>query len=1181
MSRYLDKMTTFTFAAILAAALPGAALAELPPFEEGALADYVPDVAHGAIVYNASGCATCHSVEDEMSLLAGGRVFENRLGKVYAPNITADPTAGIGTWTNAQFLNALMRGVSPEGEQYYGAFFPYASYARMKPEDALDLFAYVKTLPQSDQASKEHEVNVFGRSALLLMNADRMVMTPHKNPQIARGQYLVEALGHCSECHTPRSGFEIDETNAYKGFMGFFGDYAPDISGERLASIAPEAFIIGTMANGLKLNGKPIAAGSMRRIAMQTATLSLEDRAAMYAFLTGTPFDVSTLPQEPAVLVELKTDVKTDATADPVDDPAVIKVAEVVDPVEIGKATGSEGLMQVVAASCEKPAEPVDLAEPAATKSIVVEPVPPAVPAEIESAADEVMDKHCRNCHGPGQRNDKTFPMHDIADMAIDPTAVIPGDPDKSPLYSSIALNRMPLGAKLTSEELDAIKAWIIALGDAQKAPAVVAEPVTEPVVEPVAEVAPQAPAVDLPTFAGGDFTQLHTAAVTDLQAIDERDRPFMRFFSFADTPLPAMDCASEGMMLNPMAYLHGGLNKFINSVSRGPRLAAVKPVEGTDGALVRIDIRDYGWSADDWTALSTGAFTQGAVEAGFTEEAWADLAEVYPYGIDPASNSLLAVLADGTGAPVPIIGASWFTHHGSEAPYYDMLLRLPADIKILEERMGLDVNYLIQQREMVRAGFTEGSSGVSDHNRMLERFDLPRGGYYWKSYDFANSDGVQSLLLHPDGPAEAEPLPSGTEPFEHDGGEMIFSLANGMQGYYLSTATGERLQVGPASIVSFRNKPVGKGVEIVNARSCFDCHENGIIRKSDEIRPFIESSNTLSRDQREILLEIYAPAETIETLYRQDQDAFRAALEDLGVVEKSAAGIAVSLQAPAMEGGGEIVTYLSDLQFENLDLEAVARTFFLTEEEFRERMRSMGDPVLMQTVDAMVQRIDAGLFVTRSEIEDVYADLLPRLTDYRPYMADYQEYVPQAGAYEEKAVAALEYQAEKQAEAYVPQAENTLQAYVAPVDNADPLILELSVPYVEVKVNDLLEFDVKANRACELQVLYVEETKTVEELPPEVLGPAFLEAGETRRIPYPGSGFQLRFDTTGKGETMVAYCREGGLGDTRISGEAAVAYAKGRFQPLSRGLVIERTEQVAKDGGLSATNAVTFNVAP
>ena len=1172
-------------------------------FEGGAFDSFAADAVRGEVIYDAAGCATCHSVEDDMQLLAGGRVFENRLGKIYAPNITADPVAGIGGWTNDQFLNALMRGVSPEGDAYYGNFFPYAAYGRMKPEDALDLFAYLKTLPQSDAVSREHEVNLFGDSALLLMNTGRAVLTVSADPQIARGQYLAEALGHCGECHTPRSGFDMDLANAYSGYMGFFGDYAPDITKARLEKFGPEAFIVGTMGKALKLNGKPLAAGSMRRVSMLSGKLSLEDRAALYAYLTNTPVDIAALPQPPLVLAEATVpavdptapDVPAAGATAATELPAVVAEeiipVAVIDAKEIGKPTGSENLMKVVAAACEPPAAAV-MAEVPPTAP--VEPAPvmaavmPGISPEIESAANMVLDKHCRSCHGPGQRNDRTFPMHDISDMAMDTTAVIPGDPEKSPLYASIALNRMPLGTKLTPAELDAIKAWIVALGEVPAvAPVVAANPeAANPEAAAVAAPEPAAPPVaaeiDLPRFVGGDFTQLSLAAVSDLQSLDERDRIYMRFFSFADTPLPEVDCMMQGKMLNPMQYLHAGLNKFVNSVSRGPRVVPVSPVAGTDGALVRIDIRDYGWTEQDWMAISTGIYTQGAADAGFSDAAWADLADIYPYAIDPASNSLLAVIADATATPVPIVGASWFTHHGSEAPYYDMLLRLPADIKDLESRMGLDVNASIYNRDVTRAGFTEGSSGVSDHNRMIERHDLGRGGYYWKSYDFANSDGVQSLLLHPDGPAEAVPLPSGTEPFEHDGGEMIFSLDNGLQGYYLSTANGIRLQVGPASIVSYRNKPVGKGVEIVNARSCFDCHENGIIRKSDELRPFIETSNTLSRDQREVLLEMYPAADVLETFYRDDSATFLAALEDLGAVQPSAAGIAVSLQAPMSAGGGEIVTYLSDLQFDNLDLEAVARTFFLSEADFRDRMRSMGDPVLMQTVDQWIQRADNGLFVTRSEIEDVYADLLPRLTDYRPYQPYVQAYVPQTVAgYDAKAVAALQYETEQQAVPYTPPAAGSLPAYTAETDNADPLILELSVPYVDVRVNDLLEFDVRANRACELQVLYVEETKTVEELPPEVIGPAFLQPGETRRIPYPGSGFQLRFDTTGKGETMVAYCREGGLGDTRISGQQAVDYATEHFQPLSRGLVIERFAQVDRDNGASAANAITFNVAP
>jgi mono/diheme cytochrome c family protein len=1155
-------------AGVLLAVWSTSARAELAPFTDGQFASYTPNAEHGAEVYNAAGCATCHSVEGEMQLLAGGRGFENRLGKVYAPNITNDATAGIGGWTDAQFLNALMRGVAPDGSSYYGAFFPFAAYARMKPEDALDLRAYLKTLPTSDLASKENEVNLFSDQALLMLNSDRPALVPPADPQLARGQYLVEALGHCAECHTPRDGFSLDQTKAYTGFMGYFGDYAPDISGPRLQTVGAEAFVIGSLAEGKKLNGRAFGAGSMRRVAEETAHLSLEDRAAMYAYLTGQPLDVKTLPQEPVKLVE--AEAVAGAPAAPVEEAKL-------DPVKVGAMTGSEPLMQVVAAACEKPLEPV--AAEAAPVEPAAAPVVAGVPEAVEHAADVVFDKACRTCHGPGQRNDSTFPMHDIADLAASPAAVTPGDPDKSPVYASIARNRMPLGAKLTPAELDQIKAWIIAVGEADKAKA--AAPAAPLAAAPVASADPAQPRpeVKIPRFVGGDYSQLMLAAVADLQATEERDRRYMRYFSFADTALPPVDCTQTGMEANPMAFLHGALNKFINSVSRAPRLRKVDPVAGTDGALVKIDIRDFGWTEDDWVSLSTGAYTEGAQEAGFTEQSWADLATVYPYAADPASDSLLGVLADGTGAAVPMLSASWFTHFGSEGPFYDMLLRLPPDIRELEARMGVDVNHNIQTADVARAGFGEGSSGVSDHNRMIERHDLPRGGYYWKSYDFAGSGNDQSLLLHPDGPNETPNLPSQTEAFHHDGGEMIFSLNNGMQGYYLSTNLGKRLQVGPTTIVSYRNKPIGKGVEIVNARSCFDCHDNGLIQKTDELRSFIESNNRLTRDQREILLQMYLPAAEMDDLFTRDMANFRAALGELGITQKSASGMDVSMQGPGPRGG-EIMTYLADLQFDNLDLAQVARLFFLTEDEFRERMREVGDPALMQTVDLWVQRIDKGLYVKRSEIDSVYADLLPRLTDLKPYHATYAAYQPKpVDNYDQYAATALQAEVTQSQTAYVPPAESTLQPYVPPVYAADPLVLELSVPYVDVHVNDLLEFDVKANRRCELQVLYVEETKTVEELPPEVLGPAYLEAGEVRRIPVAGSGFQLRFDTPGRGETMVAFCREGGLADKRISAQAAIDYANERYQPLSRGLVIERTQTVAKDNGQSATNAVTFNV--
>lgn len=673
--------------------------------------------------------------------------------------------------------------------------------------------------------------------------------------------------------------------------------------------------------------------------------------------------------------------------------------------------------------------------------------------------------------------------------MAFDPAAVKPGDAEGSLLYESIASNRMPLGKKLSPDELSTLARWINGLGASQPEP-----------VLPVAEVPSEE--IVLPTYLGGSYDELVSAAVLDLNALPERDRPFVRYFSFAQMPLPPVDCSQTGASRNPVVYFHAGLNKLLNSVSRAPRLMRVASVKGTDGAIVRIDLRELGWTADDWGALTTKRYTSGVSETGYSPDAWEELARDYTYAIDPASNAFLNVLSQGTQSAVPILRADWFSRFGSESPYYDLLLRLPDDIRVLEARMGIDVDTMIQRGQVVRAGFSNGASGVSDHNRLLERHDLGRGGYYWKSYDFASDDGAQSLLLHPDGPANVAGLASGTEGFEHDGGEMIFSLPNGMQGYYLSTAEGERLLVGPTAIVSFRKKAIGKGIEVVNARSCFDCHENGMIAKRDELRANILASNRFDQDARDVLLQMYPEQDVIDAYYKQDASTFIAALQEIGATQPSASGRPVSLQAPATVGGGEIITYLADIQFSALDAEALAREFNLSLADFEERVNGISDPNLFLLVREWLSKVDAGLTVSRFEVEEVWPLLLPRVTENRAY--DGQGLENYASVEMGTAVAAAySSAAQKQAEGYQP-AETGSSGFQAPTAPADKLVLSLSVAAKSVRVNDLLQFEVQANRRCELQVLYVEEGAVVEELPQDLLGPSFLEAGERRVIPVP-----------------------------------------------------------------------------
>ncbi|MBY4892019.1 cytochrome c [Rhodobacteraceae bacterium N5(2021)] len=961
-------------------------------------------------------------------------------------------------------------------------------------------------------------------------------------------------MGNCAGCHTPREGRlseRLNHDDAFAGQSTMIGEYAGAINAERLALYSAEAFVNGVMAEGMRLDGLPMTSATMRRVARATGGLSHEDRVAIYAYLMGAPVDPSTVQQ-------------LDSGAEAL----VVEVAQVVEQAapEVMDMTGATSLMNRVDAFCAVPDEAVT---PAAAVPAAASPV--GVSPEIEAAVSAVLDEHCRSCHGPGMTYQRSFLTGPMAQLARDPAAVVSGDHQASLLYDTIASNRMPTPnrPRLQPAELQALVAWIDALAPAPSVPQAAA-----PAVE-AARTAVARPA--MPELVGGSFEEMVGAAVADLGAIDEQDRQHIRYFSFAHLPMPEIDCTQEGALRNPMHYIHAGLNKFINSVFRAPTIQQVTPVARTDGALVRIDLRDFGWTADDWRALTERVHTQGAVEAGVTAAAWDELAPPYPYAVSPTSDPMLGVIANYTGSAVPILQADWFTRHASEQPYYDMLLRLPDNIAVLEARMGIDVFREIREMRLIRAGFLAASSGVSDHNRMLERFDLPRGGYYWRSYDFAGSDGSQSLITHPDGPAEMGLTVSGTAPFEHDGGEMIFSLPNGMQGYYLSEADGRRLSEGPTSIVSFRERPIGRGIELVNGRSCFACHDNGMIARRDEIRSFIQTAPHFDIRQRDVLLRMYPEQSVLDEYFRRDTETFVAALSAMNATQRTVAGREASILAP--DGSGEIVTWLADFRFRRLDIADLAQRFFLTEEEFRTRARQIGDPHLAQLVSGWVQRFDNGLLVTQDEVDTHWAALLPRLTlldalDYHPGTVDYQV---AGGAYEAAAVAAIEIAVGADADAYAPRVD--VPAYVAPVTHADPLEITLHVPRQQVYVDDLLTFEVSTNRACILQIIYVEINDAIVELPQAVIGAELIQPDERRLIPQAASGLQLRFDRPGVGETLLAYCREPSSGQPAIDAAQMVAVAHERYQPLFRGLTVEAANRVEDDAGRSAFASVTIDV--
>jgi len=198
--------------ALIAASLTGLAawvLSAPRPLDLATWPALEADATRGAAVFNIGGCASCHmekGAKDEARLrLGGGQAFATPFGTFYAPNISPSE-AGLAGWSDYDLANALLRGVSPEGAHYYPAF-PYGSYTNMPLQDVSDLKAYLDTLPPVARQNTLHELSFpfnirrsNGFWKLLFLNDDPVITKDEP-----RGQYLVEGLGHCAECHTPRN----------------------------------------------------------------------------------------------------------------------------------------------------------------------------------------------------------------------------------------------------------------------------------------------------------------------------------------------------------------------------------------------------------------------------------------------------------------------------------------------------------------------------------------------------------------------------------------------------------------------------------------------------------------------------------------------------------------------------------------------------------------------------------------------------------------------------------------------------------------------------------------------------------------------------------------------------------------------------------------------------------------
>jgi len=286
---------------------------------ERALTPYKPDHVNGETMFNAGGCAACHTAPaasgkcddpkgGDRRELAGGRCLRTPFGTFYAPNISPDKETGIGGWREIDFVNAMLRGVSPEGRHYYPVF-PYTSYQRMSLKDVRDLKAYMDTLPPVRAPNHGHELAFpyslrrgIGLWKLVYLEGSSFAPDPANGEEINRGAYLAEGPGHCGECHTPR-----DRWGGPIAARALSGAPEPDGKG-RVPNITPDRTGIADwsesdIAYALKTGFTPdfdVLGGSMTKVQENLARLGDADRRAIAAYLKSIPPIASAKRKTPA-----------------------------------------------------------------------------------------------------------------------------------------------------------------------------------------------------------------------------------------------------------------------------------------------------------------------------------------------------------------------------------------------------------------------------------------------------------------------------------------------------------------------------------------------------------------------------------------------------------------------------------------------------------------------------------------------------------------------------------------------------------------------------------------------------------------------------------------------------------------------------------------------------------------
>lgn len=444
-----------------------------------------------------------------------------------------------------------------------------------------------------------------------------------------------------------------------------------------------------------------------------------------------------------------------------------------------------------------------------------------------------MLTTHCAKCHGAGAGAGGLQDITNLERLIAD-GRIVPNKPEESPIFRRLTDKSNPMPplsetSRPSDDEIGLVQKWI-------QTGALTGEDACDNQVIPF----------DVPNDA---FNGMIATMRNDILELEDEDRPFTRYLTLTHLH-------NAGMCQRDLDLYRDGLAKAVNSLSREPRLVRPEAIDG-EKTIYRVDLRDYGWERSENFPENNG-------------DIWEAVIEVNPFAVRFTGNAS-DILRQQAGTDVPFQTADSFIQIatgglladvGAELDLYNRIMAIPATLTELQE----DVTGLVDPQAEINEGrafrVILEESGVSQWNRAYDRFGgATIGEYLYISHDFASASGDANLF---DNPID----------FKSGGGEMIFSLPNGLQGYMLTNGAGEVLPVAPTNVVTDpgqRDGVVRVGI------SCMACHNNGIITKRDEFFDFYNATNNknlFSQDEHEQILKLFGTPD--DSVQQQDLDAER-----------------------------------------------------------------------------------------------------------------------------------------------------------------------------------------------------------------------------------------------------------------------------------------------------------------